>query len=451
VIAEYKPDFKAMNGEEFDPSPANIEKRLTRSKLDNGLHLSLLPKQSRGGLVNATLELRFGDPQSLLGKSAASSMTASLLMRGTKNKTRQQIQEEMDRLNAQIRMGGGGIGTATVSIQTTAENLIPALKLAAEILREPAFPESDFDQIRKQQIEGIRRGSTDPAILAREELQKHLNTYPASDVRHYRTMDESLADLEKVTLDDVKKFHQQFYGASHGTLAVVGQFDAAPVRAAAAELFGKWSTPAPYTRITSEFSKVSSINRKVETPDKQNAQFEAGLRFGMTDKDPDYPSMVLANYMLGGEITARLPNRIRNREGLSYGVNTIFSAPADGNTAALTMVAIVNPGNAPKVEASFRDEMARTLRDGFSAAELDAAKKAYLDLRRVGRSQDQSLLALLLLRDEYDRTLDWDAQMDQKIAALTVNQVNAALRAHVDPAAFSIVKAGDFKAAGVYQ
>jgi zinc protease len=115
------------------------------------------------------------------------------------------------------------------------------------------------------------------------------------------------------------------------------------------------------------------------------------------------------------------------------------------------MVAIVNPGNAPKVEASFRDEMARTLRDGFTAAELDAAKKAYLDLRRVGRSQDQSLLTLLLLRDEYDRTLDWDAQMDQKIAALTVNQVNAALRAHVDPAEFSIVKAGDFKAAGVYQ
>jgi zinc protease len=171
----------------------------------------------------------------------------------------------------------------------------------------------------------------------------------------------------------------------------------------------------------------------------------------MTDKDPDYPSMVLANYMLGGEITSRLPDRIRNREGLSYGVNTIFSAPAEGNTAALNMVAIVNPGNAPKVEASFRDEMARTLRDGFTAAELDAARKAYLDLRRVGRSQDQSLLGLLLLRDEYDRTLDWDAQMDQKIAALTVNQVNAALRAHVDPAAFSIVKAGDFKAAGVYQ
>jgi zinc protease len=378
-------------------------------------------------------------------------MTASLLMRGTKNKTRQQIQEEMDRLNAQIRMGGGGIGAATVNIQTTAENLIPALKLAAEILREPAFPESDFDQIRKQQIEGIRRGSTDPGFLAREELQKHLNTYPASDVRHYQTIDERLAGLEKVTLDDVKKFHQQFYGASHATLAVVGQFDAAPLRTTAAELFGKWSAPAPYARITSEFSKVSSINRKVETPDKQNAQFEAGLRFSMTDKDPDYPSMVLANYMLGGEITSRLPDRIRNREGLSYGVNTIFSAPAEGNTAALNMVAIVNPGNAPKVEASFRDEMARTLRDGFTAAELDAARKAYLDLRRVGRSQDQSLLGLLLLRDEYDRTLDWDAQMDQKIAALTVNQVNAALRAHVDPAAFSIVKAGDFKAAGVYQ
>ena len=323
-----------MAAEEFDPSPANIEKHLTRSKLDNGIHLSLLPKQSRGGLVNAILELRFGDAQSLLGKNAAASMTASLLMRGTKNKTRQQIQEELDRLNAQIRMGGGAIGTASASIQTTAGNLIPALKLAAEILREPAFPESDFDQIRKQQIEGIRRGATDPATLAREELQKHLNTYPASDVRHYQTMEERLADLEKVTLDDVKKFHQQFYGASHGNSCRSRRSSTrrpSVLRPPSCSVNGP--LPTHYARISSEFSKVTSVNRKVETPDKQNAQFEAGLRFSMTDKDPDYPAMVLANYMLGGEITSRLPDRIRNREGLSYGVNSIFSAPAEGDIA----------------------------------------------------------------------------------------------------------------------
>ena len=456
VIAEYKPNIKVQEAGEFDPAPASIEKRVTRTKLGNGFQLALLPKQSRGGLVNASVELRFGDERSLAGKSAISTMAASLLMRGTKNKTRQQIQEEMDRLNARVSVGGGrgaatGVGSVSANVQTTAENLLPALQLAVEILREPAFPENDFEQIRKQQIEGVRRGMTDPGALAQELLQKTLNPYPRTDVRHFHTMDERLEDLDKVTLDDVKKFHAQFYGASNGTMVVVGQFDSDALRKAATGLFGEWKSPANYARIVAAYQKVSPINQKIETPDKQNAQFEAGMRLRMTDKDPDFPAMVLANYMFGGEITSRLPDRVRNREGLSYSVNSIFSAPSEGDGAGFTAVAIANPGNTPKVEASFRDELARTLKDGFAAAELEAAKKAYLDLRRGGRAQDQSLVSLLMLREEYGRTLDWDVQMDQKLAALTLDQVNAAFRKHLDPAAITVVKAGDFKTAGVYQ
>ena len=80
-----------------------------------------------------------------------------------------------------------------------------------------------------------------------------------------------------------------------------------------------------------------------------------------------------------------------------------------------------------------------------------AAKKALRDERRVGRSQDQPLLRLIMTREEYGRTLEWDEQMDAKLDALTADQVNAAFRRHVDASALSIVKAGDFKAADVYQ
>ena len=69
------------------------------------------------------------------------------------------------------------------------------------------------------------------------------------------------------------------------------------------------------------------MNLKIETPDKQNATFMAAIHLPMADTDPDYPAMVMANYMFGGTITARVPNRIRNKEGLSYGVGTSFSAP----------------------------------------------------------------------------------------------------------------------------
>jgi zinc protease len=195
------------------------------------------------------------------------------------------------------------------------------------------------------------------------------------------------------------------------------------------------------------------VNMKIETPDKQNASFAAALRLPMSDTDPDYPAMVLANYMFGGSITGRVPDRIRNREGLSYSVNSNFQAPmpADGNAARFGGAAISNPKNSPKVEASFRDELAKTLAGGFTAEEVSAAKKALRDARTMGRSQDQGLLRLIATREDAERTLAWDEQMDAKLEALTVDQVNAAFRRHVDPSMLSIVKAGDFKAADVYQ
>jgi zinc protease len=161
--------------------------------------------------------------------------------------------------------------------------------------------------------------------------------------------------------------------------------------------------------------------------------------------------MVLADYMFGGTMSSRLPNRVRNKEGLSYGVGSGFTAASDGDAAAFSAVAICNPRNTPKVEASFKDELAKTLANGFTAQEVAEAQKAVHDERVVGRSQDQALLGLILTRANFDRTLAWDEQMDAKLAALTVDQVNAAFRRHVNPAAFLIVKAGDFKTAGVYQ
>jgi zinc protease len=155
--------------------------------------------------------------------------------------------------------------------------------------------------------------------------------------------------------------------------------------------------------------------------------------------------------MLGGSISGRLPNRIRNQEGLSYGVNSGFTAASEGDAAVLSAAAISNPKNAPRVEASFRDELGKTVANGFTAEELAAAKKAYLDERLVGRAQDFSLVGQILARENSDRTFAWDEQLESRIKALTLDQVNAVFRKRVDPAAVLIVKAGDFKAAGVYE
>jgi zinc protease len=450
-LKDYKGGELISKGETFDPTPQNIESRVIRTKLSSGVKVVMLPKKTRGGTVVAQMVFRFGDEKSLFGKAAVAQLTGSLLMRGTKLHSRQQIQDETDRLKAHLSVGGNA-NSATAGIETTEANLAGALKLAAEILREPTFPESEFETIKGQRIAGIEAGKSDPQNLAFLALSRHLSSeYKRGDVRYVSTPEEQIEDIKKVTIADVRQFYQQFYGGSNGEIVITGQFDKDEAQKLLEQLFADWKSPAQYTRILGPYRKVDGIERTIETPDKQNAMLIGGMLSKMSDEDPDYPAMVLANYMMGGSTGARLFKRIREKEGLSYSVQSMFSAPTKDDGAQFMALAIAAPQNAPKAEASLRDELTRTLKDGFTPEEVAAAKIAWEEERSVARSQDQALAGLLIARARFDRTLKFDEDLEAKVAALTPAQVSEAFRKHVDPSQITWVKAGDFKKAKVYQ
>jgi zinc protease len=372
-------------------------------------------------------------------------------MRGTKNKNRQQIQDETDRLKAQINVSGG-INAASANIRTLEANLADSLRFARELLREPSFPEAEFDQIRQQRIAAAESSKTEPTSLASLDLSRHMNArYPRGDVHYTSTIDEQIEDLKKVTLDEVRNFYTQFYGAGEGEISISGQFDPAQMQKLVTELFGDWKSASSYHRIITSYAKVEPINHKIETPDKQNALFLVGMPMKMTDEDPDYAALTIAGMVFGGSPNSRLFQRIRVKDGLSYGANAGFSMPTRNDGGMLSASAIAAPQNMPKVEADFNDELARALKDGFTADEVEKAKKTWLDERTVARAEEASIASLLMTRERWDRTLEWDAKLEAAVAALTPQQVNEAFKRHVDPAAISIVKGGDFKKAGVYQ
>jgi zinc protease len=325
------------------------------------------------------------------------------------------------------------------------------LRLAAEVLREPSFPENEFEQVRQQRIAAVESARSDPGALASIQLQKRLNPYPSGDVRYVETAEEQIDDLKKVTLEEVRRFHEQFYGASAGEFVVVGQFDPAETQKLAGELFAGWKSPGGYQRVVSQYQKTGPGNFKIETPDKQNATFLAGMQVRISDEDPDYPAMVLANYMLGQSFGSRLVHRIREQEGLSYGVRSQFAAPTKEESGMFLASIISAPQNAPKVETSFLDELGRAVKDGFTGEEIAAAKKALLQEEVVQRTQDQALARLLSTRERFDRTMKFDETLEASISALTPDQVNTAFRKHMDVAGLAIVKAGDFKKAGVFE
>ncbi|HEY7335959.1 MAG TPA: pitrilysin family protein [Bryobacteraceae bacterium] len=449
-LKDYKGKAAVEEGEAFDPSPANIEARAKRITLPSGLKLVLLPKKTRGGTVNAILDLHFGDEKSVFGKGGAAQMAGALLMRGTQKHNRQQIQDELDRLKARVNVAGGSTG-ATANIDTIRASFPDALRLAAEILRQPAFPESEFEQIRQANLARIEQSRTDPQQIALNQLYRHLAPYPVGDPRAVLSPDENIDLLKKVTLDEAKKFYTDFYGASNAELAIVGDFDPDQIQKLAVELFGDWKSPAPYKQVSQSWQKLETVSQTIETPDKTNAIFVLGNTLAMSQDDPDYPTMVLVNMLTGGDPKSRLWLRVREKEGLSYGVQSAFVASDQDKFARLLGLAICAPQNVLKVESAFKDELAKIARDGFTPEEVETAKKALLQDQQLGRSQDASLVRTLATQAHNGWTMKRTEEHETFIAGLTPAQVNAAAKKYIDPSAFSIYKAGDFKKAGITQ
>jgi zinc protease len=450
MLKDYKGEAPVAMGEEFDPSPANIDKRTSRATAA-GLKLALLPKKTRGGKVVARLTLRLGNEKDLENRAEAASLAGDMLMRGSSKYTREQIQDEFDKLKARA----GVFGSATqagATIETTRENLPAVMRLVAEILREPSFPAKEFDLLKQDLITSIENQRSEPTAIAFNAFSRHMSPYPKGHVNYVKTTDEEIADLKAVTLDDVKKFYSDFYGADHGELAVVGDFDEKEITKLAGELFGGWKSKRPFARIPQLYSDVKPLSKAFETPDKANAFFLAGLNLNLRDDDPDYPALVLGNYMLGGGfLNSRLATRIRQKDGLSYGVGSSFSAHPVDKKGSFMANAIYAPQNAAKLEAAFKEELARALKDGFTSDEVEKAKSGWLKSRQVGRAQDNELLTTLINGLYFDRTMAWDAEMDKKVEALTPEQILAAMRKHIDPAKITIIKAGDFAKAAQKQ
>ena len=444
LVKDYKGDAVVAPGEAFDPSPENIESRARRIALQNGFQVALLPKKTRGGSVVVSATFRFGDEKSLFGRATDASFAGAMLMRGSTIHTRQQIREELDRLKARGNVGGGTT-QATLQIETVRDNLPATLSLMAEILRSPAFPAAEFESLKQARLASVEESRSEPQAIASREFARHMNPYPKGDIRYRPTLDEEIAELKAATVDKARQFYQDFYGAGNAQLSIVGDFDEAAAMSVVRDRFASWKSPKPYARVVNVYSAVPVVNRTFETPDKTNAVFMAGVNLPVRDDDADYPSLVMANFMFGGGfLNSRLATRLRQKEGLSYGVNSNLQISSLDKTGAFGATAIYAPQNAARLEAAFKDELARVLRDGFAQDELEAARGGWLQGRTVTRSQDQQLAGRMANDLFLERTLKWDADLERKVAALNAAQVNAALRKYVSVDKVSIFKAGDF-------
>jgi zinc protease len=447
MVKDYKGAPAVAQGEAFDPSPSNIDKRTVRGSL-GGIKIAFLEKKTRGNQVTLMLQLHFGEEKTLQNKEVAAGIAGQMLMRGTAKHTRQQLKDAFDKLKAQV-MVGGGVDSASARITTTKENLKPTLDLVAEVLREPSFPQDEFDKLKQEQLAQLENNKSEPQALAMVALQKHLSPYPKGDPRYAMSIDEEIDETKSVTLDQAKSFYKEFYGASNGELSVIGDFDSESTQNQVKTLFGDWKSPESYAKIVNSYKVIKPFTQVIETPDKANTMWFSGMQIKLTDTDADYPAMLLGNYILGQGMNSHLFSRIRDKEGLSYGVGSALQATPKEDATKFFAYAICAPQNTPKVEASFKDEVKKILEQGYTTTEIEAAKKSWSQARQVSRANDAELIGRLVNGLFFGRTLAFDAEMEAKVMALTPEQIKAAMKKLIDMDSLSYVRAGDFKKANV--
>ena len=444
LVKDYKGDAAAAQTEAFDASPVNIDQRTENIVLANGMKVGLLAKGARGKAVSGSISLHFGDEKSLFDQDAIGEATAAMLNKGTQTLSRQQIQDKFDQLKAQVSFGGGATG-AGVGIKTTRDNLPAVITLVSEVLRNASFPATALEEYKRQVLAAIDEQRKDPQAVVQTELGRYGNPYPKGDVRYAATFDEMVERTKGLTVEKLQAFHRKFYGAQFAQAAFVGDLDATATKAALSAGLGTWNAGASYTRVPNPLITIKPNRFVFKTPDKQNAFMQVLQPVAVSDNDPDYPLLTLANFMLGQGGSSRLWVRIREKGGLSYDVRSGVSWSNYEPNSGWSATAIFAPQNRTKVETAFKEEVQRMLESGFEQKELADAKQSLLNFRRLSRAQDSNLASGIASNLKLQRTFAISQKVDDAIAAATLEQVNAAIRKHLKPDSFVSGFGGDFK------
>jgi zinc protease len=448
LVKDYRGDPAVAQAEVFDATPANLDARTQTFTLGSGMRVGLIPKGTRGRVVQAHLRLHYGDEKSLAGEEMVASFVASLLDKGGAGLTRQQISDEFDRLRAQVAFSAQD-QTLTATLTTTRDHLPALIQLVGRLLREPAFPASALEETRRQWLARIETQRKEPDGVITNALRRHGNPYPRGHLRHARTFDEAVQDVNGVSVERLRSFHARFYSAAVSEFAAVGDLDAAAVKRALESALGHWRQPAggamPYARVPEPVLAPKPERFVLLTPDKQNANLRTALQLPISDDHPEHAALLMANRMFGLGGASRLRLRVRERGGLSYDVRSVIDWNDEAPNSLWSVSAIFAPQNRERVEAAVQEVMA-SLRDaGFTQAELDENRIGLLGQRRLQRAQDAAVAAQLAQNLHLKRTFALSQRVDAAIERLTLADVNAAYRKYIDPARWSIAWGGDFK------
>ena len=430
----------------FETTIPNIKNNLIEYKLSTGLKYAILKKPIKGKKVVANFKFPVSNATDLAGKANTGYVVARMLKSGTTTKTKEQIQDELDKMKSDISFYFSG-QTLNVRINTYEEHITPTFNLLQDLITNSVFPETELVKTILEDKTQIETYKNDPQNVAFEEIERKVEKYSKEHIFYTPTPEEKIAALSAIKREQLVEFHKTILGSNNGFGTIVGNLNDIEISNLVTKTFGNWTSKSDYKKVLPTYFESKKGSEKIVIKDKENAAVVGRINFSMDVKNPDYPAMLMANEMFGGGfLSSRIPMRLREKEGISYGAGSYTDIPTDNEVASIGFYAFFNPTKLAKVEEAMADEIQKAVTtNGFTQAELKSAITGWKNQRKTSLGVENYLINLINNKLNYGTPLeDFDA-LEAKVDQLKVEQLNVVIKKYITLDKAMFIYSGDFK------
>lgn len=421
--------------------PAYAGSIAEREVLQNGLTV-LLSERKTLPIVKIIVAVKAGTVNEPSEKAGLANLTADLLNEGTQRRTAQEISEQIEFVGGSLHTSGGQ-DYATISLSVLKKDLDLGFDLLSDIILNPAFSETEIARRKAVIRSSIIQQKEDPGTVAYKAFQKAVfGEHP-----YGRPVDGTEDSIDRITRQDIIDFHRTYYHPNNAIMAVVGDINRAEFMAAFDKYLGGWQRNMIETKpmlapVTQEGRRVIKLNKDVT-----QANIVLG-HLGITRDNPDFYSVQVMNYILGGGgFASRMMDNIRDNKGLSYNVYSQFAA-GKYSGSFLSGLQTKNVSATVAIEELLK-EMNRIMTEPVSDKELSDAK-SYLTGSFPLRIDSNNKIAGLLVQIEFnDLGLDYVDKYKKFVDAVTKEDVLRVAKKYLNTKDFVLVVVGDLAKANL--
>lgn len=439
-LAQASPDASSTA-----PAPQTIASRTVRGQLPNGATLLVLENHATPS-VAIRGSLRAGSYFEPLNKPGLAGVTAAMLERGTRKRTKLAFARDLESVGASIDFSSGNFGV-NINGRALSKDLPLVMDALTEALREPTFPAGELEKLKQEAIAAIKQQQANTSYRGYERFAE--TVFEPTNPYYVPPAEQLIRSIQSITVAEVRRFWQEHYGGRSLILAVTGDVQAADVQKRFASAFNTFNGPGNVeVTVTDPVPQTATRREVVVLKDKANVDILLGGAAPLRRDSKDYFAASLANSALGqSTLSSRLGLQVRDKEGLTYGISSSFRSPSLAAGPWYISVS-VNPQNVERAIDSALDVLRDYVKNGIRPEELADEKSSAIGSFKVGLSTNAGLAQALWNAEFFNLGVDYPDRYPGLIGAVTVEEVNAAIRKYFRPEQLTVVIAGDYQPSG---